>query len=95
MSENSDPEVGEMVDGVDEEMAELAETVSGDIEELLDVETEYVSSKFEYDHRTHEKTATVRIDIGLADELRGRYDGVKLGDGGQVDVHMTIDADRA
>jgi hypothetical protein len=94
MSEDDDPDVEGMIRGVDEGMDELAATVAGDVEDLLDVRTEYVASEFEYDNRTHEKSVTVRVDIGLAEELRGRYDGVKLGDGGRVELRMTIDADR-
>ncbi|MFC4357108.1 hypothetical protein ACFO0N_03985 [Halobium salinum] len=88
-------DVEEMVRNVDGEMADLAKAVSDDVQELLDVETEYVSSEYDYDHETHEKTATVRVDVGLADELRERYPGVKLGDSGQVELHLTVDADRA
>jgi hypothetical protein len=95
MSEDDDPDVEGMIRGVDEGMDELAATVAGDVEDLLDVRTEYVASEFEYDNRTHEKSVTVRVDIGLAEELRGRYDDVKLGDGGRVELRMTIDADRA
>lgn len=87
--------VGERVHDVDDEMAALAKTVATDVDDLLDVPTEYVASRFEYDAESHEKTAVVRLDVGLADELRGRYDGVKLGDSGEVELHLTVDADRA
>jgi hypothetical protein len=87
--------VGERVHDVDDEMAALAKTVATDVGDLLDVPTEYVASRFEYDAESHEKTAVVRLDVGLADELRGRYDGVKLGDSGEVELHLTVDADRA
>jgi hypothetical protein len=92
---DDDPDVEGMVRDVDEGMDELAETVAGDVADLLDARTEYVASGFEYDNRTHEKSVTVRVDIGLAEELRGRYEGVKLGDGGGIELRMTIDADRA
>jgi len=92
---DNDTAVGDRVHGVDDELAALAKTVAADVGDLLDVPTEYVASRFEYDAESHEKTAVVRLDVGLADELRGRYDGVKLGDSGEVELHLTVDADRA
>jgi hypothetical protein len=95
MSGNGTTEIEGMVRGVDDEMDELADAVAADVADLLDVRTEYVSSRFEYDHRTREETATVRIDVGLAEGLRERYDGIKLGDSGGVEIHITVDTDRA
>ena len=95
MSGNGTTEIEGMVRGVDDEMDELADAVAADVADLLDVRTEYVSSRFEYDHRTREETATVRIDVGLAEGLCERYDGIKLGDSGGVEIHITVDADRA
>ena len=95
VTDDTDADVSERVRGVDDEMADLATIVAADVEELLDAPTEYVASRYEYDAETHEKTAVVRVDVGLAEELRERYEGVKLGDRGQVELELTVDADRA
>lgn len=76
---------------VDEEMADLAKTVAADVEELLDVETEYEHATFEYDAETSEKTASVRFDLGIAEELRERYEDASVEDAGRIEVHLTVD----
>jgi hypothetical protein len=76
---------------VDDDLADLAKTVAADVEELLDIETEYEYSNFEYDAETSEKTATVRFDLGIASELQERYEDVVVEDTGRIDVHFTVD----
>ena len=76
---------------VDEDLEDLAKAVATDIEELLNIKTEYVYSNFEYDAETSEKTASVRFDLGIAEELNERYEGATVEDTGQVEVHLTLD----